>query len=301
MNANPERSSSSRNSRAARTIVFAAARACPDATRLFFGGSDFKVYEVDLAADEARAEGAGRPRELRHRRGAGGQDARLRRLRRQADLVGHRRRARSIRTVDGPREVDPPRRRDARTASSSPAWPTTWSAGSGTPRPASCVHELRGHEEKTPHHFPSMLYAVRLLARRQAPRDRRQGRPRRRLGRRRRASRSATLEAPVMYTWDPVQRLHSIGGIRSLAFSPDGKHAGRRRHRQDRQHRPPRRPRPASRSSTGRPQKRLTEYVGDKSKGLVNRLEFAPDGSWLLAAGGANEASCCCSSNTSAK
>ncbi len=32
-----------------------------------------------------------------------------------------------------------------------------------------------------------------------------------------------TCEAPVMYTWDPVQRRHSIGGIRSLAFSPDGK------------------------------------------------------------------------------
>ena len=33
---------------------------------------------------------------------------------------------------------------------------------------------------------------------------------------------SPTLEAPVFYTWDPVQRRHSIGGIRSLAFSPDG-------------------------------------------------------------------------------
>src|SRR5437762_3463064 len=31
------------------------------------------------------------------------------------------------------------------------------------------------------------------------------------------------VDAPVMYTWDPVQRLHSIGGIRCLAFSPDGK------------------------------------------------------------------------------
>ena len=30
------------------------------------------------------------------------------------------------------------------------------------------------------------------------------------------------LEAPELYTWDPVQRRHSIGGIRSLAFSPDG-------------------------------------------------------------------------------
>ena len=28
------------------------------------------------------------------------------------------------------------------------------------------------------------------------------------------------VDAPVMYTWDKVQRLHSIGGVRSLAFSP---------------------------------------------------------------------------------
>jgi WD40 repeat protein len=96
------------------------------------------------------------------------------------------------------------------------------------------------------------------------------------------------VEAPVMYTWDPVQRLHSIGGIRSLAFSPDGK--------------------TLAVGGTGKignidhleanarielfdwaAQKRLTEFVADKSKGLVNRLQFAPDGSWLLAAGGANE------------
>ncbi len=32
-----------------------------------------------------------------------------------------------------------------------------------------------------------------------------------------------TIEAPGFYTWDPVQRRHSIGGIRSLAFSPDDK------------------------------------------------------------------------------
>ena len=29
------------------------------------------------------------------------------------------------------------------------------------------------------------------------------------------------MSAPAMYTWDEVQRLRSIGGIRSLAFSTD--------------------------------------------------------------------------------
>ena len=31
------------------------------------------------------------------------------------------------------------------------------------------------------------------------------------------------FEIPVLYTYDPLQRKRSIGGIRSLAFSPDGK------------------------------------------------------------------------------
>ena len=31
------------------------------------------------------------------------------------------------------------------------------------------------------------------------------------------------IEAPGFYTWDPKQRIHSIGGTRALAFSPDGK------------------------------------------------------------------------------
>jgi WD40 repeat protein len=149
------------------------------------------------------------------------------------------------------------------------------------------VHELRGHAEKTPHGFGSMLYAAAFSAdgKHLATGDKvgkvkvwevATGKP------------VGEVEAPVMYTWDPVQRLHSIGGIRSLAFSPDGK--------------------TLAVGGTGKIgnidhleanarielfdwaiQKRLTEFVADKSKGLVNRLQFAPDGSWLLGAGGANE------------
>ena len=35
--------------------------------------------------------------------------------------------------------------------------------------------------------------------------------------------------------------------------------------------------------------KKLQEFPGDKFKGLVNSLHYAPDGSWLLGAGGAGE------------
>ena len=37
------------------------------------------------------------------------------------------------------------------------------------------------------------------------------------------AAKVGEVETPIMYTWDPRQRRHSIGGIRSLAFSPDSK------------------------------------------------------------------------------
>jgi WD40 repeat protein len=157
-----------------------------------------------------------------------------------------------------------------------------WDAASGK-----LLQELRGHKERTPHHFPSMLQACavsadgKLLATGdktghvvvwELPAGRQ----------------VTTLEAPVMYTWDPVQRVHSIGGIRSLAFSTDGAllavggmgkvgnidhlegkarvevfdwHKGRRTH----------------------------EFPGARFKGLVERLEFHPQGDWLLAAGGAQD------------
>ena len=71
-------------------------------------------------------------------------------------------------------------------------------------------------------------------------------------GPRLRAGRWRRLEVHhVLYTWDPVQRRHSIGGVRALAFSPDGSSAGGRRQRPDRQHRRAPRGRRGSRSSTG--------------------------------------------------
>ena len=91
-----------------------------------------------------------------------------------------------------------------------------------------------------------------------------------------------------MYTWDKVQRLHSIGGVRSLAFSPDGTRLavggtgkiGNIDHLEAK-----------SRIEVfdWKAGKQVAEFVGDKSQGLVNRLAFAPDGSWLLGAGGAGE------------
>lgn len=83
------------------------------------------------------------------------------------------------------------------------------------------VLDLSDHAAKTPHHFPSMLYAVtvspdgKLLAAADkvghvAIWDLGSG------------EKLGQVESPEMYTWDPKQRIHSIGGVRSLAFSPDG-------------------------------------------------------------------------------
>jgi WD40 repeat protein len=98
----------------------------------------------------------------------------------------------------------------------------------------------------------------------------------------------AAVEAPVMYTWDPVQRIHSIGGVRSLAFSADGTllavggtgKIGNIDHLE----------------AKGRVEvfdwkkgERVAELAAQKSQGIVNHLEFHPQGDWLLGAGGAGD------------
>jgi WD40 repeat protein len=157
-----------------------------------------------------------------------------------------------------------------------------WDAATGK-----IVHELRGHKEMTPNNYTSMLYAVtfsadgKLLATADKVGhivvwDVKTGKE---LG---------ACEAPVMYTWDPVQRLHSIGGVRALAFSPDGTKIaaggtgkiGNIDHLEAK-----------SRIEVfdWKAGKQIAEFPGDKFVGIVNRLAWSPDGSWLVGAGGAAE------------
>jgi WD40 repeat protein len=147
------------------------------------------------------------------------------------------------------------------------------------------VHELRGHKERTPTNYISMLYAcafsadAKLLATGDKVGhivvwDVASGKS------------VTTLESPGMYTWDGRQRIHSIGGIRSLAFSPDGKRLavggigkiGNIDHLDG----------PARIEvfdvQSGKP---THLFEKTKFKGLINRLAFHPQGEWLLGAGGA--------------
>ena len=121
-----------------RDIVFAVARR-PGTGRLFCGGSDFTVYEIDVDQPKPEAKELGRHDSYVTGLALAGSDARLRRLRRSTDLVERRvavaRSARSTPTASGFVPSWPPP-----TAPSWPAWPTTWSAGSGTwRRPADCT------------------------------------------------------------------------------------------------------------------------------------------------------------------
>ena len=154
-----------------------------------------------------------------------------------------------------------------------------WDAESGQ-----LIQELKGHAEKTPHHFPSMLYACTISAdgRLLATGDR--------VGHNviwdlASGKQLGAVETPVMYTWDATQRIHSIGGVRSLAFSPDSKFLAV--------------------GGTGKignidhlealarvevfdweKAERTHEFPGDTYKGLTERLQFHPTGQWLLGAGG---------------
>lgn len=154
-----------------------------------------------------------------------------------------------------------------------------WDAESGK-----LVRELKGHAERTPAHFPSMLFVAAVSP------DGQQLATADKLGKivvweTATGKRLKDLHAPGMYTWDPKQRIHSIGGIRSLCFSPDGKllaaggisqignvdHLGALARIE---------------IFDWRAGKRTHDFPGNTYKGLVEKMAFAPDGSWLLAAGG---------------
>jgi WD40 repeat protein len=149
------------------------------------------------------------------------------------------------------------------------------------------IHELRGHEELTPTHFPSMLFACAISpdGRLLATGDKvghitvwglETGR------------KQAALDAPEMYTWDPVQRHHSIGGIRSLAFSPDGTQlaVGGSGKISNIDHLDGKALVHVFDWQSG---KRTHEFASDKFKGLVEFLGFHPGGEWLLGAGGGDK------------
>ena len=98
----------------------------------------------------------------------------------------------------------------------------------------------------------------------------------------------ATLEAPELYTWDPVQRRHSIGGIRSLAFSLDGKTlaAGGSGKISNIDHLDGKAVVEIFDLET---LERTHSFSSEKFKGLVENLSFHKGADWLLASGGGDK------------
>ncbi|QVL29928.1 WD40 repeat domain-containing protein [Telmatocola sphagniphila] len=257
----------------------------PKSSRFYLGGSDFKVYEVDLAANKFEpAEKYAHESYVTtlalsgNQLVSGGYDGKLiwwdtEAKKQIRSIEGHSRWIRKI-------ALSPDGKILASVADDMVC--RIWDLQTGKK-----IRELRGHAEKTPSHFDSMLYAVAFSpdGKWLATADK--------IGHivlwdLESGKQLYSLEAPVMYTWDKVQRLHSIGGIRSLAFSPNGKLLAV--------------------GGTGKignidhleakvrieifdleAKKQIGEYVGDKSQGLINHMQFAPDGTWLIGAGGAND------------
>lgn len=264
-------------------IFFCLARV-PQSTRLFAGASDFNVYDFDIAAEKFE------PKTFSGHNSyvtgvtlaaddvvSGSYDGRL--------IWWNPENGTQIRSVDAHQKWI----RDVRTTPDQSLVVSVaddmvcrlWDAQTGK-----LVKELRGHAEKTPNDFPSMLFtcAVSPDGKYVATADK--------VGHVivweiATGNQAATLEVPVMYTWDPKARIHSIGGIRSLAFSADGKrlaaggmgqvgnidHLGAEA-------------RVAIFDWQGDAKEPTHEFQDNNYKGLVEALVFDPDGKWILAAGG---------------
>ncbi|MDP7020414.1 MAG: hypothetical protein QGG36_31740 [Pirellulaceae bacterium] len=262
-------------------ILFGVARQ-PGGERLFLGASTARVLDVDLAAEKPEAA------EWEAHRGyvtsvtlageqvvSGAFDGKLIWWKPETgeqvrSIDAHRKWVRKLRTSpDGKHVVSVADDMVCR----------VWNAESGE-----LVRELVGHEPMTPHHFPSMLFTCefspdgvhlatadktgRILVWEFAS-----------------GKQVKELKAPLMYTWDPKQRIHSIGGIRSLAFSPDGNslacggigqignidHLGALARME---------------IFDWRKGERTFEFPGETYKGLVQRIAYHPDGKWMVIAGG---------------
>ena len=254
----------------------------PESNQLFVGSSDGKIYHLDVMAEKPA------PRELvghsSYVTGIASVNSQLISAAYDRQLIWwDQESAKQVRSVEAHQRwirqlILTPDQQQAITVADDMVC-RIWDVESGK-----LVRELRGHQEKTPHHFPSMLYACAVSA------DGKYLATADRVGHTvvwdlATGKELVSLETPLMYTWDPKARIHSIGGIRSLAFSSDSKLLAI--------------------GGTGKinnidhlealarveifdwqKRERTHEFKGSEHKGLVEHLVFHPDNQWLLAAGG---------------
>lgn len=264
---------------ARRDILLSVARV-PSSDTLLVGSSDGKVHELNVGQNNrADRELANHERYVTSVRLAGrtvvsgGYDGRL--------IWWDRERGEVLRTVDAHTRwirqiaVSPDGTKLASVADDMVC--RIWNAATGER-----LHELRGHVERTPTGFTSMLYACvfSVDGRHLATGDR--------VGRVivwdvAAARQLAAVEAPLLYTWDGMQRIRSIGGVRGLAFSPDGTHVAVGGVGQINNVDSLAGPSRVEVFNWERGQ-RAFEFTGQS--GIVNRLHYHPQGDWLCAIGG---------------
>ncbi len=157
-----------------------------------------------------------------------------------------------------------------------------WDADSGKQ-----IQVLSGHDQKTPHHFPSMLFTCCFSpsGKYLATADK--------IGKimiwdTQTWKIVKSIHAPEFYTWDPTARRHSIGGIRSLAFSTDEDylaiggigHIGNIDHLDG----------PSQvQLFDFKTSKLVIKWLNDQNKGIINYLHFSNNNQLLIAAGGNND------------
>jgi WD40 repeat protein len=254
----------------------------PNSGRLFYGCSDFKTYEIDIASEKQESVPLASHTSyvsgialVGNQLVSGGWDGQLiwwdidthEQLR---AVAAHQKWIRGV------------------VASPDGTWIASvaddmvcrrWDASTGE-----LIAELRGHDVLTPQTYPSMLFAVTISNDGQyiATADK-QGKVI--IWEVATSKEVARVEAKEMYTWDPNQRRHSIGGARSVAFSPDGSlvavggmgQVGNIDHLEGKTR---------IEIFDWRKNERTHEFIGNNFKGLIESVQFHPNGKWLLASGG---------------